>query len=87
MLKYVFKYIKYVYLNTCFSLFEIVLQSLYLSTLGGDTTTTKTNRILKHTVTNEFAKNFNFAGQKNKKESFGKLRLKTMIIRNKYYYY
>ncbi|XP_071577254.1 uncharacterized protein [Temnothorax nylanderi] len=55
--------------------------SLYLSTLGGDTVTTRTNRILKHVLTNELAKGFNFAGQKNRKEGFAKLHLKTVIIR------
>lgn len=58
-----------------------ISQSLFLSTLGGDTTATKTNRILKHVLTNELAKDFNYAGQKNIKQAFEKLHLKTVIIR------
>ncbi|XP_025269672.1 uncharacterized protein LOC105257319 [Camponotus floridanus] len=54
--------------------------SLFLSTLGGDTTTARTNKILKYVFTNELAKSFNFAGQKNK-EAFEKLSLKTVVVR------
>jgi len=53
---------------------------LYLSTLGDNTITSRTNRIWKHILANEFAKDFNFAGQKNK-EGFGKFLLKTVIVR------
>lgn len=60
---------------------NFLLQSLFLSTLGGDTTTARTNRILKHVLTNELAKGFNFAGQKNMKEAFEKLYLKAVIVR------
>lgn len=61
-------------------IFLIILQSLFLSTLGGDTTTARTNKILKYVFTNELAKSFNFAGQKNK-EAFEKLSLKTVVVR------
>lgn len=53
---------------------------MFLSTLGGNSTVTKSNRILKHLLTNELAKGFNFAGHKNK-ESFQKFYLKATIVR------
>lgn len=58
-----------------------VLQSLYLSTFGGETTATRTNRVLKHVITNELAKDFNYTGQNNVKQAFAKLHLKTVVIR------
>lgn len=58
-----------------------LFQSLFLSTLGGETTATKTNRILKHVLTNELAKDFNYVGQNNSKKAFEKLHFKTVIIR------
>ncbi|KAK4884923.1 hypothetical protein RN001_001194 [Aquatica leii] len=53
--------------------------SSYLATLGGDSTTTKTNKILKFLITNELASTYNFAGQSNKKP-FSKLILKTVLV-------
>lgn len=57
--------------------------SLYLSTFGGgDSTATKTNRILRHVFTNKLAKDFNYAGQNVSKEAFQKLHLNTVLIRS-----
>lgn len=65
----------------CFMCVIFVSQSSFLSTLGGDTTATKSNRILKHVLANELAKDFNYVGQNNSKEAFEKLHLKTVVIR------
>lgn len=62
--------------------FLFLFQSAFLATLGGDTTTTKTNKILKYVLTNQLAKDFNFVGQKNtNKKAFSKFGLKNVIIR------
>ncbi|XP_036138293.1 uncharacterized protein LOC118647037 isoform X1 [Monomorium pharaonis] len=53
--------------------------SLYFTTLGGDSISTKTNRILKLVLSNELAATFNFTGT-NVKEAFQKLHLKNVIV-------
>ncbi|KAJ8959280.1 hypothetical protein NQ317_003933 [Molorchus minor] len=54
--------------------------ALYLSTLGGDTVTSKTNRILKHIMSDVIASKFNYYGQRSQKRPFSDLPLKNLIV-------
>lgn len=64
----------------CFMYMYFISQSLFLSTLEDDTTAMKTNWILKHVLTNKFAKDFNYLRQNNFKQTFEKFHLKTVVI-------
>ncbi|XP_031333973.1 uncharacterized protein LOC116163986 [Photinus pyralis] len=52
----------------------------YLTTLGGDTITSKTNRILKNLISDSVASQFNFYGQRSTKQAFSTLLVKSLIV-------
>lgn len=60
--------------------FNIVFQTLYLATLGGKSTNTLTNKIMKFLYTDNLAKNFSFFGKRNNKKPFSECLLKTAVI-------
>ncbi|KAJ8937837.1 hypothetical protein NQ314_011698 [Rhamnusium bicolor] len=52
----------------------------YLATLGGNTLTSKTNRIFKHVISDVVTIKFNYYGQRSKKRAFSDLAVKNLIL-------
>lgn len=62
------------------TLFLYYFQASYLGTLGGNTVTSKTNRIFKHVVSDAVAAKFNYYGQRSQKRAFSDLAIKNLIV-------
>ncbi|XP_031344736.1 uncharacterized protein LOC116171856 isoform X2 [Photinus pyralis] len=59
----------------------------YLATLGGNTVSSKANRILKHILSDSVSSKFNYYGQRSIKRAFSDLILKDLVITSSFTIY